>query len=252
MAATVITDWAARPPRLIEQSGAVVSLERTYMVYGLTGTDIGKLDEALTAAGVPTYGDVPADYPNLILDRRDCMVLSEANIYKCIIELGYESRARAGQEFVFSGGSSLVSEQRRVDYYGQLLYVTYGGDTQVGEVDSFVPQSTIEATGIVETDYPLRESHLWTGRLNALPWGDVSSSGKWMCTRVSWECIDTQASPKRYRYQYEFQVNLRGWQPQVWYVDPATGRPPGDIVAGTGYYTAAIYPYRDFNTRFQF
>lgn len=255
MAATVINNWMGRPPRLIEQNGVVVGMDTTTLVHDLTSNDVDIVEEALSLSTVPQPGDIPDDYQNLILTARDCEVMGGGNNRKLLIACRYESRADAGREFIFRGGMSVIQERRRVDYYGFPLYTAYndgsGLQYQGGEIDTVIPQSTIQASGILSTDFPLRESHLWGARLNDRPWGDASR-GVWMCTRVDWYPIDVKASPKKYKFLYEFQANLRGWQPQIWYIDPATGLPQYGAVAGVGYKTVFIYPYRDFNTRFEF
>jgi hypothetical protein len=230
-----------------EHRGAPQSLTFESLIVDLENADqdARTLSEALEVAGVPAFGTSPDGFENLILVGRD-VEFETASPTKARVALNYERKGEAGLSYSPEGGATLVSIASAVDALGNQVTVSHGGQTQGGEIQVEYPISTIRMAGLIATSFPWVTSHQWVGRLNAKPWG-AASAGVWKCIAADYIEIDQTEGNETYHFSFEFQADFLGHQPQIWYIDPSTGKPPAALVSGVGYKTIAWFPSRDFN-----
>ena len=258
--ATATAEIIADSIVLEEEGGAVVSFKVTYLVTGLVGTGSAKFTEALSATGLPAALSVPTLSANLVLVKRTPRLIGDNNNTRLKVDLEYVSKGDSPYNFVFTGGTSLKQIQTEKDGAGIPITLshTWPADdpdfpsetkTQGASVSVEAQEVRMTATGILSRDYPWRESAEWVGFLNSTPWAD-GGARQWRCQDVSFESFDKSTSPPKYLFHYEFVFDGLGWQPGVVFIDPRTGKPPENLVAGTGTKTVGWYPTKDFNEQF--
>jgi hypothetical protein len=229
----------------VEEEGAVVSLTRTGIVEGLTTGTFGALAEAFNATNLPAVNSTPADFPGLRLVKRSPRILAEDNT-KAEIVLEYRPYGRDGINLVFSVSSQGTQVQTQKDAYGNPLIVEYeypadyaiaayrGKTIQQGATASvFMTQTTLVASGLVNTDYPYTITSFFANSVNAL-WFSGGAPRTWYCNKCAASPHDMGVSPRLWRFDFEFIHNPIGWDQDYWFTDPNTGQPPPDLVAGTG------------------
>jgi len=263
MAITVITDAQTAPALTTisceEREGAIVGMHRQCIVEGVTDTDYQGLFSALDDAGVPAFNSVPTGETNLILNRREARAVQGATS-KFLIDLYYVAKADSEYNFVFSGGTSLNQREVMTDEFGQQLEVShtfpgtdkdYPNETipQGTTTSELLPQLNIQAVGVLAEDYPHIISYQWAGSVNATAWADMPA-GTLLCTNADFVAHDLGADPKEYKFTFGFQYNVIGWLAELTYIDERTGKPPPDIVDGTGHKFVAFRPQQEFNTLF--
>ena len=120
---------------------------------------------------------------------------------------------------------------------------------QGGNISVQVPQNIVVSDGILAVDYPPAVTDYWQATVNAIPWMG-GGAGTWLCSSVTSDprCVGT--NPSRWKFHFEFQRKLDGWQPVVFFSDPDTGKPPSDLVMNTGIKQVEWYPSRIFQELF--
>lgn len=244
-----------------EERGAIVGLRRSVLVTDMATPDYETVMESLDEANVPDYGSSPTNYPNLILVARNARLVPDHTDH-FTIELEYIAKSEDNANFRFRGSTQLTQYQTTRDYYGQDIFtshtfpvddgdIEYAGLTKVqgGEISVMLPRTTLQATGIMNAEYPWFVSHFWTGRINAKRWAD-GPAYCWQCTDVSWKYHDMGSTPKKAEFSFEFVYDAHGHFPVIWYKDPRTGLPPYGLVAGVGWKYVTWYPAADFNRLF--
>lgn len=245
MAITVISDQVVD---LTEESGVITSMSRKYLVTGITGSDWTNLTDALDAASVPVVNDAAGANTNLVvLNRRVESIPGSPS--KAYVTIEYVDYARSLNNFVPVGESSLKQLQTQNDAYGNQIIVEHDTIQQGGEVSVFAPDPVLRLTGVLFTDYPQVTVATWVNHVNWFGWNG-GAAGTWLCTNVSYEPMDISQSPKWWRFTFSFQYDALGWNPQAVYIDPQTGKPPADIVAGVGIVNVEWYPTHLFNAQF--
>lgn len=235
----------------VESNGIITAFTTSYLVEGISASSAYDLaQQAMNHADVPQPGDPhPENYNIGVVDRR--MNLVEGNNSKVRIEVDYASWGSSHNlnQFVFNGGTNLQEVTASVDRSGTQVTVTHDGETQGVEFNPLFPQSTVSATGDLRMQYPSLFSQNWTGFINAYPWAG-NAANTWLITGVNWVSVDASTFPRTFRFTIEFQHDSTGWQPEVVFIDPDTGRPPDGLVAGTGYKAVDWYPTTDFGRLF--
>jgi hypothetical protein len=248
-----------------EEDGRIVRLVRLYRVIEVSGTDYRVLTNALGESAIPEYGDklaTPSELGNLIVTKREARLVDGDQATVDVI-VTYEHFEHDGQsfenppegQFVPEGDASLQQVTSNLDRDGGTISVehTYVGDakfgndtkTQGGTVSFQQPQRVIRLTGRKITNRPWLVSTSIVGKLNNVAWYGAAAE-TWICSRVSYRAADVTGATNVYYFTFEFTNNPDGWQPFVTFIDPRTGKPPTDLVAGTGYKQVDRYDVVDF------
>ena len=263
MAITVVTDLQSAPALTTisceEREGAVVAMHRQCLVEGVINTDYQGLFAALDAASVPAFNSIPTGETNLVLNRREARAVGGATS-KYLIDLYYVAKSESEYNFVFSGSSSLNQITTELDGLGQQVTVSHtfpAGDkdfpstlrTQGASMSVLSPQMSLSAVGVMEEDYPHIIAFQWSGAVNATTWADMLP-GTLICMGAGFVPHDLGADPKKYKFTFDFQFDPSGWEPLAVYIDERTGKPPENLVNGTGYKTVVYRPQQEYNTLF--
>lgn len=265
---------------LQEVNNSVTSLTRLAKVVGLVDTDYKVLMTALTQAGIPEYGSklAGAGFEGLILVERNPRLLDSDN-GTVNVELVYKS-SLGNQELPGNNGMGAIYGTGRASVVQKAtnFYVPYGGSIMpIQSAEQITVKHTFPAD---DPDYPGQEI-IQGGEVNVYvpeanfsfeafinvgnPWGSVAAVlGKinngvflsqpaycWMCTEVMFNMV----KPGRYKFKFEFQLNLDTWDPEAIFTDSRTGRPPPNLVPGDGYkqipYNARVNFPAVFGTLFE-
>jgi hypothetical protein len=227
-----------------EEGGAVAELVTTYHVTGLSDNGEKTVIDAL--ASCPGYNTSPSGMPHLRLVQRTARMLDNSN-QDARVTLTYRPLGQDGFNFVFRGGTTAGQTETNQDANGNALVVHYTypdpypynpnlsgqTDTQMATVTVFLPQSTLMADCVTQVDQPLYWSEFFSGGVNAFTWNG-GAPHTWMCTRCDFEPWDLSTDPPTWKFDFEFQRKLDTWDQFYFWVDPNTGRPPSDLVAGVG------------------
>lgn len=250
---------------LDEVNGAVVEVQRRAQVTGLVSTSYLVLMEALTAAGIPAVGSAlpGTGFEGLILTQRTPRLMNDDN-GTVEVDLLYKS-ALGNQELPGNNGLGSIYGTGRASVAQKTtnFYVPYGGSVQPiqaaqqitvkhtydltdpdfpgqevvqgGEISVYVPEANFSFESFVNTSNPWGPTALVLGKINN---GVFLSQPAlcWMCTEVVFNIV----KPGRYKFKFEFQLNLDTWDPGAIFIDQRTGRPPPGLIPGVGY---KIIPY---------
>lgn len=238
----------------------VLEFYRVALVKGLTGTKSARMKEALDAldADGEQMGSEHPTIANLFLEERQPEVLSITDVR---VRLVYrEKPAEADQTLVIEGDTSVSQQTVNTGWTVATiledepspLYVTYtptGGSaiTQGGTLTAMLPESTRRFSR-TEFENPDAKARAYVGKINGTEWEAFPDTDlyEWLCTRIAWTSRDGGAS---YQVTYEFQWKEDGWFQYLVYIDPATGRPPGDPVPSpvNGMTLCCLNRLADFN-----
>ena len=256
--------------------GAVVGMQRTFRVTGLTQRDAGygylnlsEAADAVTASGYPgtTVGSLLGSFNNLVLSKVSPKIHND-DATVADVTLEYIPISSAANYPVFQGRSSLRQVTTEKDGYGnQILLehtfpdddVDFGLNTtfnpsdvtpkavlQGGEIALLMPSAEQEITIFYSTDYPMDYCLSWLGHINWYSWGSAAPF-TWICSDVSYTIHNLATSPPVWKFQFQFQYDPLGWPKNAIFVDPRTGKPPQNLVPGEGIQEVFWYPYADFN-----
>lgn len=113
---------------------------------------------------------------------------------------------------------------------------------QTGEVSIPFPQDNFTLEGVVVTPNPWIIKSLFHRKTNLVTWLG-RPPGKWMCTEVRWEVLDTvwettnavhiTIGRRSYKFAFEYQYDSDGWNPTVIFHDQRTGRAPSQMIRPT-------------------
>jgi hypothetical protein len=256
--ATVIAD-TLRTLEIEERHGAVVRMVRECLVTGLTNTnaDYRTVGAALDAEGMPGPSSFPTGYTNLVLQSRTAK-LEPDNQTVARVELVYVERSQDQYHWVWSGSTSLTGTTTQVNMLNQPLSVSHtwpAGDedwpsethTQGAEASVMDACAEMSCTGVISVDIPYRIAYEYTGSQNMTAWMGLRA-GQWLCSGCSWKVHDASTSPRQWQYTFTFQA-AKSWWPQIVFIDPRTGRPPANLIVGTGIKWVDWYLDVDFNVR---
>lgn len=247
-----------------ERHGAITYLVRQVRVVGLTDADYSVLFSALTAAGVPAPGSllIGVAAANLVLTERNVNLVDEDKS-TVDVHLIYEHVLNEGQNLTTPLNSLICGEvlatlnevDSNVDLFGYPIVVqhTYPGTDEVfpdqtkiqgGVVKFFQAQITQTFEGIRTTNNPWVLARTVAGSVNKVSWLG-GAPAQWMCTKCSWRVHDFK-DPIRFHFSFEFQFNPDTWDPEVFFIDERTGKPPKDLIPGTGSKRVPKHPRQDF------
>lgn len=98
--------------------------------------------------------------------------------------------------------------------------------TQGGTFTKLVPERTL-VYHLRELNSPQAFAHLFEGKVNDATW-QSGAAGTWMCSSITGR---SDNSGENFSNTYTFQYRKDGWDPEVVYIDPASGKPPDDVTA---------------------
>ena len=221
-------------------------------VTGVTGTGMQQLVNAVHAAGIPPLGARLAGWPMATLVSRTPVPLGKGQFRVALV---YKDQGELDDpaDQSIEVGTSLRSEMTNRDLDGSLIEVRYGGKKQSGEVAIDTPASTMRVHR-TESANPQYKSAYYTGAVNstafALAHPHMNTPGSWRCNLILGSSSDGGRS---WEVDYEFEYDVAGWEEEVAYLDPETGRIPDGVIDGDGATQAAAiktvkkYEALDFN-----
>jgi hypothetical protein len=242
---------------LSESKGVIRRVRRTAYVSGLTNIGHERMKQALDSVGVPAAGDVcpGTGFNDLFCTERNVKMLSRDDAeVDLVYELFYESdfvNTYNPPYGVLAGvmRTSIQQVTTNKDENGDLIVLshTYPADDedypsqtveQGGEVTMYQPQKTLTLRFIRNTNSPWLVTNSILGKLNNSVWGG-NAARTWLCTSVSWK-VHKVVDVVQYAFEMEFQYNPATWDPTATFIDDRTGKPPKDLVEGTGYKTIEL------------
>lgn len=252
-----------------ERDGSPVRVVRGYTVTGITSRDWTATDEALSTAGVPQYKDrldyIPgsAGFSMLCHERDVDMIDEGAAIVRCTYLNAFSvDNMEDSYDTPFLGSiggevrCSIQQKQSNLDGYGNQIILShtypddddnYAGQTreQGGEISFFAAQRSFTTHGIKETNAPWAIANSIIGRVNA-NWFSGEAPRTWLCVACNWKPESTIYGYERYLMRFEFSFDEDTWDSTVVYIDDTTGKPPADLVLGTGIKTIQKLKAVDF------
>lgn len=228
------------------ERGGPETLKRIYLVKGLSGA--GGPARAYNALYYPGLGDddsSPSGFEDYRLARRSVVILEDKDIAEVTLE--YAPYGKDDMNMITSGSTSLNAITTQKDRSGNAITVSYTfpadylldtslqSQTIATGVDLSVqlPSTTLQARGIMSVNNPLSISETWVGATNMFYWGN-GAPGMWLCTKCDFVPHRLGQTTNLWDFTFEFQKNLEGWQPIVFFVDPQTSKPPSDLVVNVG------------------
>lgn len=254
---------------LEERNGAIVSLTTLIRVCELENTNAEVLLDALEAAGVPASGfELSGKFAGMILTERNPRLVDKSTVdVRCTYSLPLNNQEIGGRVNLYGTARCSVAQKTTnfyVPYGGSIQPLqsaqqitvehTYPADDpdfpgrtviQGGEVTVFVPEANYYFEGFLNTYNPWASVAVVLGKINSGIWLSQAPLC-WMCTEVQFSMI----KPGRYKFRFEFQLNLDTWDPSVVFIDERTGRPPAGLVPGVGYKTIPYHARINFSAAF--
>jgi len=253
-----------------ERHGALRRLVRACYVNGIDTTTWELLTQGLDNAEVPQYGsyltDAAVNASDLMLVERNPRIQDKNSV---MVELVYENFMDLPENLDNPRGGYIGGEVRcnlqqktsNLDINGDQITVShhYPEDdpqypdetkTQGGEIQYFEPQRAIHIRGIKQTQTPWLLANAIIGRVNNATWSGEAAR-TWLCTGVRWKLAwlgPGATGLHRYFLDFEFQYDADTWDPTVVFIDDRTGKPPPDLVEGTGYKTITKMPSCNFDS----
>lgn len=125
-------------------------------------------------------------------------------------------------------------------------YVCMGGEVQVD-----YPADTLEFEGRLREEFPGQVARLWRGSTNNAEWND-GAIGTWRCAEVSFYPYDIAPNPANriWVFNFLFQFDPTGWNPDAIFRNQLTGMPPRDLIDGLGVVEVDWYPTHNFHSLF--
>jgi hypothetical protein len=245
-----------------EGAGGFKSLTRLCRVKYLDPNawdDYQILQAALNDADVPQplsvlEGD---SFSNLVLESRHVKLIERdkgtAEItlnYRHVLETQYINDQQAIDSTTLYGRMRCTIQQAPSNFYpdysttppGEIQIVlqhTYPADDhdwknktfkQGGQIQATTPQRSYRFGGFYDTTTPDTYASGIIACVNSLTWKGQDPR-TWLCTEVAWEIIKAG----RYRFDFEMQHNVFGWDETAVFIDSRTGRPPPGLVKDVGY-----------------
>jgi len=222
---------------------------RVAIVTGLSAVNAyERQTEAADALGL-SINDPHPEIATARLQRIDVEMVSH-DTARCTLTYDHRDaadEASGGEEDSdIEVGASLVGEEVNTDINGNVMTVSYADHPdQSGLVSRLRPEVTMNYTRR-ESSSPGAKARSYVGTVNDGGWKfDPGSAARtWLCTGIVGRSADGGDS---WQVTYSFQYNPDGWGARVIWMDPDTGRPPSDLVDGTGIKTYQIYEPKAFN-----
>ena len=219
---------------------------------GAWPTDATQMQTVLDLVGLPAPGEVFSEaHPRLHCIGRDCRI-EDKGIAVVTMSWHHYPTALNGDPAFDRPNSQLTQINTQKDRAGLNIEVMHDDRTQLGEISVLTPEDGFERDVVLTVlgdgfdQYRIKSE--WHSRINETAWNNGSAEA-WLCTQALPEPLDIRAGVDNHKYifHFAFAYNELGWQPDVFYRDPATGRPPKGLVPDVGFKTVTWYETRDFN-----
>jgi hypothetical protein len=154
--------------------------------------------------------------------------------------------------FVVTGGSAVSQVESEVDTMGAQITVQHAGEVQGGTITPLVAFDTLTLESPKQSLNPWYTARNLTNAVNngPFPYDPYAVPRTWLIENVQFQLLDDHPFPWWYRFRYELRRDPLGFDPQVVYIDPSTGRPPPGLVDGEGFKTVLWHAEHDFGYYF--
>jgi hypothetical protein len=239
-----------------EEDGRIKQIDRMMLVSDIDmGNEIPsardwRLQKVLDSPNVPQPGDAHPLAADLFLRGRVVRPV-DTNIFELLLtyKLPEGGTLPDPNNYELSGGASIQQIPTEIDRNGDQITVEYEGVEQGGTITPYEAIAGVTFEYVATNVAPLAVVRLYTNLVNnSVAWfHDPSALARtWIIADVAFDRIQVVPITK-YRFGFTLQHNPDGWDPQVIYEDPETGRPPPDLVAGVGYKTIPWHNEVNFN-----
>jgi hypothetical protein len=258
---TVILDPVSYPPRGAYDTSQGWTVERVAEVTGITDTGANfmykTLDDLVTAGSLPARG---AGHPTVVGAYLTGYEVQSIAPHVMVVRLIYRQNVPSFNEAeqqqqasnpTLSFSASLGSTQTNKDRFGNIMRCGYEGTNQGGLVDRMVPMLVIEIER-EETGCPVARIQPFMGKLNKAGWrvAPADPARSWMLVGVLGESKD-RGLTYRVRYQFQFQEprpnGVSGWDRELCFIDPVTGRPPEHTEDNLTYEYNPVMAYEQYD-----
>ena len=226
----VIIDITDGARATIDRTGWT-SAERIAKVTEVTGSGYAKFQSALSAVDMPQLNAQHPSIPNLYVSGYDFSTEGTDIVVVRIIYTPPDARSVEHTQIKIS--ATATQQQVNTDIDGNLMTVYWQDEKenehpQSGMVNILSPQLTLQIQRI-ETSSPGSKAMSYIGTVNSGGFNaDPGALARhWLCTGIEGNSSD---GGQTYVVTYSFQYNRDGWDAEVVYVDPKTGRVPDNIV----------------------
>jgi len=236
----------------VYDSGLWLEVSFTNVVTGITDTDTKALQTAVTkvgALGTALGAGTVEGGDKLFLESVSPRIESTQDGTVAFVDVTYRRvDGDAEDPMPLSGGGTLSEITTELDKGGKPITVTdENGETQMGSISVLSPQRTISLSTIEAVQTPGDLVKEYNGSVNSENW-NAGESGTWLAS-VTFDRYDLSATPRKWKFNWEFQYEPTGWNPQVFFINKK-GRPPANLVEGKGWKTIEWYTAVDFGAKF--
>jgi hypothetical protein len=241
------------------------TIERGAYVYGLTGTGLGRVLDAKDAIGASPYlCTIGAVYPdvrlsNLYLQQIDIEAQGKEFVKFKMHYAAYSySTKPKPNETRIEVGASCSQQQTNQSYNGanledislSYLYADPPSDLpkNPAETSCFVPRYIAEVPlsfskqETVSAATLFARARTYVGTVNSGTWYN-GVAGTWLCNSIRGNSQDGGVT---FTVTYTFLYREDSWRERAVFIDSYTGKPPKDLVEGTGKKWCTVYRATDF------
>lgn len=233
--ATLVRDLVEGARIAIGPNGPTVI--RKFHVDGVTGAADARQFEAVTADGIPVFGEFDPVVPTA---RAFTITAEPTGTDSAIVTVEYKrfpASQKPPDETVppdVQIGSSVQSFEVNTDKDGNPLTVKYTPDDGSRDETEIVAVTNIDLPVTVarlvrrESFSPIRNSVRFTGRVNRTRFL-FGGAREWLCRSIDGRTVD---GGETYTVSYVFQHNPDKFDKEFVFIDDETGQPPPDIASG--------------------
>mgnify|MGYP005826871195 CR=1 FL=1 len=213
------------------------------------GTDAAAPGRVLNDTKLPLAGDIlDATFPNMFCVGRSVQMEMPERA-RVTIEYEYFPTSINASLLPAATTAGLKQVTTELDRQGLPIVVTHNSQNQNGEISVLDPEPTIAADVVYTLPAGLLPDAVmaaWVGATNNNPWrGGIT--GTWLCQRCDPRPLNAFAGADiKYIFSFQMVYDPTGQDPAVFWKDPATGRPPANLVLGTGYGTVPWHFPKNF------
>ena len=253
-----VTGPHAEGAYLNEDDAGRESYAAVYTVKDVAGTGQQLLRNALAAPGIPRRGQRHPNHPSAHVAGRRATGGGGRTL---TVTITYDDKGESDDpsDQHISIGTSLRTVQTNKDVNGHVVRLSCPGKKdQGGEMSVERPLSTIHVTR-TEEGSPGAKSQEYVGTVNKLNQFRLAEGGAnewtWRCEYITGDSSD---GGRTWRVEYEFQYDKHGWEQEVVFIDPETGRvaqelldafgsDPFGSIATEGWKFVQVYEEKNFN-----
>lgn len=232
---------------------------RVAKVTELAGSGQNRIVDAVNQV-IQAVGDIGTEHPLISTSR--IVKFTPRVVSASVVDVNIEYKEGS---FSFENttriniGTSVSQVESNTDANGDPILVEYqyptdyqldpqkAGKTikQGGTIQRPAPESTLVIKRR-ETASPGDKSRIYSGKANSVSWSldPTSDPRQWFCYSITGESDDGGAT---YDVEYTFHYREETWDQEVMFINPDDGRPPPDLVVGTGLKIVRRVKTIDFN-----